>query len=566
MEELAQRGRGTFGVSLCVCETLTNTARQFDHLEEHRGPIKLAVEGQIPSWAAGSLYRTGPGQSTIETSKGTHYVSHWFDGFAHSHKFDIAPSDDEGGCATVTYSSRRQAEEFVEDIKRTGWRSSTSFAQRADPCVGIFSKAMSVFKPLQRNNSVVVERNVPGLKTAGKAIDDTGTKNLFVLTDNSVLAEIDPQTLEILGYSDTGSFHPDLKGQLGCAHSQRDPETGDLFNFNLAFGRRPVYRVYKVSAKTGETEVLATIPMPELPPAYLHSLFLTQNYLVMCVPSTHYAWNGLKIVWEGNLVEALEPFDKSKLSQWVVIDRRHGKGVVSRFTTPAGFFFHSVNAFEEVVKEKVDGKPEEERTYLNFDLIEYENSDVIDCFYYDVILDRKGAAKDHWVDKKAHDSCRQYLVRYRFDMPPQGDQSGIDGSGCPSAEKVLAIPAPHCGELPTINLAYATRRHRYVYGTSFRGLSTMMDSLCKTDTLTSEALVWAPPTAHTPGEPIFVARPGGSDEDDGVLLSVVLDGTAQTSYLICLDAKTMKEVGRAECEFAVGLGFHGIHAPAAAPN
>lgn len=486
-------------------------------------------------------------------------MSHWFDGFAHSHKFDILPSD--GGNATVMYSSRRQAEAFVEEVKREGWRGGTSFAQRADPCVGIFSKAMSVFKPLQRNNSVVVERNIPGLQTTAKPVDSTGTKNLFVLTDNSVLAEVDPETLEPLAYFDTGDFHPDLKGQLGCAHSQRDPETGDLFNFNLAFGRRPVYRVYRVSAATRKTDILATIPMPELPPAYIHSLFLTENYVVLCVPSTHYAWSGLKIVWEKNLVEAIEPFDKSKLSQWVVIDRRHRKGVVARFTSPAGFFFHSVNAFEEVVQEKrPDGNGDEERTYLNFDLVEYENCDIIDTFYYDVILDRKGAAKSHWIDKQAYNSCRQHLVRHRFGMPSADKQTG-SRAPCLSAEKVFAIPAPHSGELPTINLAYATRRHRYVYGVSFRGLSTMMDSLCKTDTLTREALVWAPPAAHTPSEPIFVGRPGSTDEDDGVLLSVVLDGTAETSYLVCLDARTMKEVGRAECDFAIGLGFHGVHAP-----
>lgn len=29
---------------------------------------------------------------------------------------------------------------------------------------------------------------------------------------------------------------------------------------------------------------------------------------------------------------------------------------------------------------------------------------------------------------------------------------------------------------------------------------------------------------HFPGEPIFVARPGAVEEDDGVLLSVVLEG------------------------------------------
>lgn len=34
---------------------------------------------------------------------------------------------------------------------------------------------------------------------------------------------------------------------------------------------------------------------------------------------------------------------------------------------------------------------------------------------------------------------------------------------------------------------------------------------------------WAPPD-HFPGEPIFVPRPGGTREDDGAVLSVVLNG------------------------------------------
>lgn len=56
-------------------------------------------------------------------------------------------------------------------------------------------------------------------------------------------------------------------------------------------------------------------------------------------------------------------------------------------------------------------------------------------------------------------------------------------------------------------------------------------------------------------------RPGGVKEDDGVLLSVVLDGFSRKSYLLCLDARTMLEMGRAEMDFAVGFGFHGVHAP-----
>lgn len=408
---------------------------------------------------------------------------------------------------------------------------------------------MSVFQPAPpKNNAVVVERNVPGLQTT------TGSKNVFIMTDNSTFHEVNPETLEPIAYTGAAKLHPELTGPLGCAHSQRDPKTGDLFNFNLELGRRPAYRVFRVNASNGTTDILATISMPEIKPAYIHSLFLTDNYVVLCIPSSHYAWNGLKIVWKRNLVEAIEPFDEAKLSQWIVVDRRQGKGVVARFTTPAGFFFHSVNAFEEVVEENG-----QKRIELNFEYVGYNNCDVIHSFYYDVMLNRKGATREFWLDKLGYNTCQSSLIRYRFRMP--SEQQLQRGDQLPTAEKVICIPSPHVGDLPTINDVYSTRPHRYVYSASLRGLSTLTDSLCKTDTSTSEALIWAPVRGHTPGEPIFVPRPEAEAEDDGVILSVVLDGTNQRSYLVCLDARDMEEMGRAECSFAIGLGFHGTHGP-----
>lgn len=128
---------------------------------------------------------------------------------------------------------------------------------------------------------------------------------------------------------------------------------------------------------------------------------------------------------------------------------------------------------------------------------------------------------------------------------------------------MVSIKAPHAGELPTINPHYTCRKHRYVYAITNRGLSTVADALVKTDTETGDVLIWSGPRGHTPGEAIFIPKPVQDGEtlaeDDGVLLSLVLDGEAKKSYLMCLDAKTMLELGRAECEFPVSLGFHGHH-------
>jgi carotenoid cleavage dioxygenase-like enzyme len=60
-----------------------------------------------------------------------------------------------------------------------------------------------------------------------------------------------------------------------------------------------------------------------------------------------------------------------------------------------------------------------------------------------------------------------------------------------------------------------------------------------------------------PGEPIFVPNPQGREEDDGVVLSLVLDFAHSRSFLLILNAKTMTELARAETPHAIPVGLHG---------
>lgn len=111
-----------------------------------------------------------------------------------------------------------------------------------------------------------------------------------------------------------------------------------------------------------------------------------------------------------------------------------------------------------------------------------------------------------------------------------------------------------------MNPRFVTQKHRYVYSTTFRGEATLTDGIMKLDCETQETRLWAC-HGHSPSEPIFVANPNGIGEDDGVLLSVVLDGKRGTSYLLCLDSRDLNELGRADVNGAVGFGFHGQHVP-----
>ena len=442
-----------------------------------------------------------------------------------------------------------------------------SFAQRRDPCMGLFGKFMGMFRrsTVYENVGVTVNADLsafqgvskkpnPSLDAAGHR---TGARNLFLGTDASVFAQADPTTMEVLQYTSQDKLHPELKGQLGPAHGLRDPETGDYFSFNLQMGPSCAYRVFQVSAKTGETKILATIKEK---PAYIHSFFLTRQYVILCIPVAHFEKNGASTLWEGNLLDALAPFDTAETTRWFVVDRRGGRGVVARFASPACFFFHSTNAFED-----------EATGDIVCEYVRYPSTAIISGFYYDVLLQRDGKARTFWSREGQRQTCVATLARVRLAKTEMEKQERKEGGGgalpMPSVE--LQIPSPHAGDLPTFNQAYMCRPHRYTYCTANRGLSTLSDSLVKVDTTTRDVLIWSGPKGHTPGEAIFVARPGAAGakedgaaapaEDDGVLLSVVLDGANRTSYLLCLDAVTMTELGRAECEFAVALGLHGQH-------
>lgn len=109
-------------------------------------------------------------------------------------------------------------------------------------------------------------------------------------------------------------------------------------------------------------------------------------------------------------------------------------------------------------------------------------------------------------------------------------------------------------------MGWATHRHRYVYMIVNRGKSTFFDGIMKFDTETKETRLWSH-HAQSQGEPIFVADPTGLNEDNGVLLNIVLDGNTSKSYLLCLDAHDLTELGRATVNGPVAFGFHGQHLP-----
>ena len=171
------------------------------------------------------------------------------------------------------------------------------------------------------------------------------------------------------------------------------------------------------------------------------------------------------------------------------------------------------------------------------DLCGHEDASIIDEFFIDRLRDGPGTPE------------LGRLRRYRLeDVPSATVQEPRRASG-----RILST-API--ELPRFNQRYHMSPTRFVYGISEGGGSDFWDALVKIDVETGDSRTWSEEGCY-PGEPVMVAAPAGESEDDGVLLSVVLDGRDGSSFLVVLDAATFEEIARAEGAPPMPFGFHG---------
>lgn len=551
---------------------------------EELEPRELQVSGTIPVYCAGTLYRNGVGPAEFTTDKKTIYrTNHWFDCLSQVHRFQILPPSSESGKVRVIHNSRRTCDGLVERVMRTGKRDGYTFAAKYDPCQSFFKKLQSLFSPTPTdtansiNVSVTLSPNFPGLsKTGGqkqKAHESGQIATLINKSDNSMMQALDPETLEPIGMARQSVLHPDLKGSVSGAHAKVCPKTGDIYNFNLDFGKTGCYRAFHVSASTGRCSVLATFPSV---PAYLHSSFLTENYYIVCVWNSHFSAGGVSILWTKNFLDALSDYDPKKPATWYVVDRKPvaegGRGLVATFESDPFFCFHTINAYEERSTSDPD------QIDIIADLCAYDSLDVLKRFYVDNLRSDSASAKAYSDPK--YDSAKAYFRRFK--LPAADSLKATISGGGPKRKNSKTTVAPKvkqaenisrgskglAPELPSINHAIRGTKYRYVYGVTDTGKSTFFDGIVKYNVQTNRTdAVWSE-FGQSAGEPIFVADPSADptdveQEDNGVLLTAVLDGPNERSYLLVLNAKDLTELGRATMVDGpapiIGFGFHGAH-------
>ncbi|KAL4458227.1 hypothetical protein ABPG75_013092 [Micractinium tetrahymenae] len=488
---------------------------------------ECAVTGAVPAWLSGStLLRNGPGTFDIELAggRGTFTVPHWFDGLTQLHAWEF----DQG---KVFYRSRHLYPALEKHVSST--RRYSGFDCPA---------GSSVLGMLGRRLLQALRLVAPG-----KPADPTSRLNvgvtigpiaqdLYSKTDANVLTPIDQATLAPRPQTTYTDMNPAFKGPFSAAHGQRDEARKTYYNYTLDIPgqshpcRRRTYHVFAIPDDQPTGRLLASI---RATPAYVHSFAQTENYIILCVWPLLYDLPRLAVF--GAPAPAMR-WSPERPALWHVIDKG-GKGHVATYRSDAFYCFHTINAFE------AEGG-------LAVDLCGYDDASWLHTFRLPHL--RSGKAKPPAVD------IRRYTLPDLAGAIAVGPRT-VHAATCTTIASSGGSSKGGCRayELPRINKAVANKRYQFAYAAAVADEdSGFFDAIAKVDVQSGVTRLWRLP-GHFPGEPIFVARPGGTGEDDGLLLTVVLAGPDKHSYLLVLDARSMKEVARAAVPHVVGFGFHG---------
>ncbi len=345
-------------------------------------------------------------------------------------------------------------------------------------------------------------------------LTDNGNVNLtklgerfIAMTETPIPVEFDAETLAAAGVA------YEVPGQLSTAHPHMDRASKGMLNYAAKLGPRTSYRFFLLRPGSSRPEVIAARPVGE--PAYMHSFGLTERWLVLA--EFPFVVNPPRLAFSGRPYIENYRWKPERGTRFHLFDRKTG-AAAGPFETDARFAFHHVNSYED------DGE-------VVVDVCTYPDAGIVEDLYMERLRAGKPIAPGH-------------LERFRISTQ----------SATVRSERLIDESI----ELPRVNYRRCNERaYRYAWGVGVDG--GWIDRIIKADLEQRRSTVWSEDGCY-PGEPVFVAAPEADDEDEGVLLSVVLDGQKGNSFLLVLDARSLHELARAEVPHHIPFGFHGAFA------
>lgn len=370
------------------------------------------------------------------------------------------------------------------------------FAQ--DPCKSIFKRLFAYFLP-SITPTIVQNANVNVMRIA---------QNYVALTETPLPVRFDPHTLKTLGVLD---FQDHMR-KMDCfesAHPHHDRVRAETINYQIEMGAQCHYSIYTIP-DSGPATRKPFFKMKSDKASYMHTFALTEHYVVMV--EFPLMLNPLDLLLKGGGYISQFKWEPQRNTRFHLIDRSQGV-VIRSYETEAFFCFHHVNAYEE-------------KDTLVVDLVKYPDAQIV-------------------FGDPPPEQIRT-LERFRLDL------QGSSILQHTLAETLLELPRIHYQK-------YNASVYRYVYGVGFKYPANDKDNIpiIKIDVSNGSTLEWKEPGSLA-GEPIFIPRPDGKEEDDGILLSIIIDEIKGHSFLLVLDAKNLHEIARTEILHLIPYGLHGM--------
>ncbi|KAG6989473.1 Carotenoid isomerooxygenase [Fusarium oxysporum f. sp. conglutinans] len=524
--------------------------------------VECKLGGTWPTWVHGSFLRIGVGRFTIplseDDSKPRAVVQHLFDGLGLLHKFRMTQG-------RVFYMSRRTTEGVVRRAYKDGYllttrmglNANTPLKEAQDPCSTLLGAQQSLYVPTGYAEPDSVNMNVqprrgmhlPNDKnpySRGTQSANPATEEILVHTDWNILQVCDARTLEpkrLLNYMD---IDPELAGSGSCAHPPHDRKRGLTFNYLIdASG---VLFVFALDVASNPAALVWKSPLP-CRPCYTHALAMTDKYVVFVRNPVHLDLSDTTKGFADMMV-----CEHNSPTEFYILDKSDGKHVAT-YQVNNFYFFHIGNAYDYI-------DPKTGDVNIHVDIVSYreEHYPYMD-YSISNLLDPKKPLQNGT------------LVRYQMDSVNKADPAKICRGSVASA--IAGLPC----ELPRVSKpASMDPNYRYTYGISGIGASapgtevpigrlsnglgavhpTVYGSLFKSDWKTGLFKLWTPSNGEScPTEPIFIQRPGATEEDDGIVITITINREGTHSILVGLDGKTFKEVARADMPQVYALGPHG---------
>ena len=481
---------------LMAVTLFTNKTGKFDisaELQDEIANHPLDMTGKIPDWLSGTLMRNGPIKVTVNEQSN----AHWFDGLAMLHSFSFHEGH-------VKYSNKFLRSNAYHTVFDQGSLNYGGFA--SDPCRSVFKHFLTFLIP--RSNPATHNANVNVAKLANEYV---------ALTEVPLPVKFDVQTLDTLGVLDYQDELPKDKC-WESAHPHYDSRLRETLNYLIKFGKTSYYTIYKLKDGITEREIIAEVPIDE--PAYMHSFAITENYIILT--EFPLVVKPLDLIMKKAFIKNFT-WQPERGTRIVVIDKKDGK-CVGQYMTKPFFAFHHANAFEK-------------DDLIHMDIVTYQDADII-----------TGGNLFVNSDNHSSENFQSKLERFTLSLT----------TGAISSKVLLA----KSNEFPRINDKLDGRPYHYVYLAGFSETAQTKkellnsEGLYKVNTNTNEVLEWSEKGCSV-GEPVFVEAPNAQEEDDGVVLTVILDHLHKDSFLLVLDAKSFKEIGRARAPHVIPPGFHG---------